>query len=141
MATGAPLPLPPILDTSSVVTFVGRTPELNQLAACWARAQTGQRQLVLVSGEPGIGKTRLSLTFARTCADAGGTVLVGRSDEEALVRYQPFVEALTWYTSVCPDDELRDDLAAFRQRLGARPPRAGSVAPSARPADRAADEC
>ena len=110
--TGAPLPLPPILDTSSVVTFVGRTPELNQLAACWARAQTGQRQLVLVSGEPGIGKTRLSLTFARTCADAGATVLVGRSDEEALVPYQPVVEALTWYTSVCPDDELRDDLAA-----------------------------
>jgi serine/threonine protein kinase len=110
--TGAPLPLPPILDTSSVVTFVGRTPELNQLAACWARAQTGQRQLVLVSGEPGIGKTRLSLTFARTCADAGATVLVGRSDEEALVPYQPVVETLTWYTSVCPDDELRDDLAA-----------------------------
>ena len=110
--TGAPLPLPPILDTSSVVTFVGRTLELNQLAACWARAQTGQRQLVLVSGEPGIGKTRLSLTFARTCAGAGATVLVGRSDEEALVPYQPVVEALTWYTSVCPDDELRDDLAA-----------------------------
>jgi len=111
-ATGAPLPLPPILDASWVVTFVGRTPELSQLAASWARAKTGQRQLVLVSGEPGIGKTRLSLTFARTCADAGGTVLVGRSDEEALVPYQPLVEALTWYTSVCPDDELRDDLAA-----------------------------
>ena len=45
----------------------------------------GRRQLCLVAGEPGIGKTRLSVEFARRCADEQATVLVGRCDEEALV--------------------------------------------------------
>ncbi len=39
--------------------FVGRAESLAVLASCYGRATQGQRQLVLVSGEPGIGKTSL----------------------------------------------------------------------------------
>ena len=46
--------------------IVGRTAELAQLAQSLARALTGERQLVFISGEPGIGKTTLVETFLET---------------------------------------------------------------------------
>ncbi|HET6868313.1 MAG TPA: AAA family ATPase [Solirubrobacteraceae bacterium] len=39
--------------------FIGRTAELARLRAAWREAAAGRAQFVLVSGEPGIGKTRL----------------------------------------------------------------------------------
>jgi tetratricopeptide (TPR) repeat protein/predicted Ser/Thr protein kinase len=113
VTTPIPLRPPPLLSRNSGESpFVGRDAERGQLAAAWARARDGQRQLVLVGGEPGIGKTRISLEFARSCADQQGTVVAGRCDEEALVPYQPFVEALSWYARACPESHLRRVLAA-----------------------------
>ncbi|NOT55468.1 MAG: AAA family ATPase, partial [Deltaproteobacteria bacterium] len=43
--------------------FVGREAELAQLHSLFAKARDGQRQLVFVTGEPGIGKTTLVETF------------------------------------------------------------------------------
>jgi predicted ATPase/class 3 adenylate cyclase len=43
--------------------LVGREREMTTLRACWEMARAGQGQLVLVRGEPGIGKTRLSLAL------------------------------------------------------------------------------
>jgi predicted Ser/Thr protein kinase/tetratricopeptide (TPR) repeat protein len=112
VAVGEPMPRPPILEITPASDFVGRASELQQLERIWSDAKSGRRQLVLLAGEPGIGKTRLALTFAASCADTRATVLVGHSDEEALIPYQPFVEALTWFARVCPDSELRSHLAA-----------------------------
>src|SRR5437588_8355606 len=76
--------------------FVGRQPELRELEGAWKRVADGYRQVVLVAGEPGIGKTSLARQLAHR-AQGTGTVLYGRCDEEALTPYQPFVEALTHY--------------------------------------------
>ncbi|HEX6021854.1 MAG TPA: AAA family ATPase, partial [Solirubrobacter sp.] len=48
-------------DGAAVETspFVGRAAELARLRAAWREASAGRAQLVLVSGEPGVGKTRL----------------------------------------------------------------------------------
>src|SRR2546427_5968582 len=95
VAAGTPLPPPPMLETRpGAIAFVGRESELTQLEHVWTRATSGRRQLLLLAGEPGIGKTRLAMEFARGRADRAATVLAGRCDEEALVPYQPFVEAL-----------------------------------------------
>ena len=104
---------PPALLAAAGVDFVGREAEIAQMQEVWHRSKGGRHQLVLVAGEPGIGKTRLSLEFARTRAAEGSTVLVGYSDEENLVPYQPFVECLSWYFHHCPEAELRDQLAAI----------------------------
>ena len=110
---GTPLPPPLLLARADgEFAFVGRERERQQIGEVWKRAKLGRRQLLLMAGEPGIGKTRLSLEFARTCADEHATVLVGRCDEEALVPYQPFVEALGWYARVCPEADLHAALAA-----------------------------
>jgi hypothetical protein len=48
------------LHTSGVTELVGREEELELLVRRWSRAKTGEGQVVLLSGEPGIGKSRLT---------------------------------------------------------------------------------
>ena len=48
------------LHASSMTTLVGREEELGLLLRRWARAKNGEGQVVLLSGEPGIGKSRLT---------------------------------------------------------------------------------
>jgi DNA-binding winged helix-turn-helix (wHTH) protein/tetratricopeptide (TPR) repeat protein len=110
-ATGVRLPLPPALLATVATDFVGREAEMGQMRDVWQRAKDGRHHLLLIAGEPGIGKTRLSLEFARSRAAEGITVLTGCSDEENLVPYQPFVECLSWYFRHCPEIELRRQLA------------------------------
>lgn len=74
--------------------LVGRSREVAVLDAALARARGGWGQLVLVAGEPGIGKTRLVAELADTVPDDGVQVLAGRCTEGAAVPYEPFVEAL-----------------------------------------------
>jgi DNA-binding SARP family transcriptional activator len=74
--------------------IVGRDAELGRLRAAWARSARQGRLLVLVSGEPGIGKTRLVSEFGAELVGHGAVVLYGRAEEEGLVPYQPVVESL-----------------------------------------------
>ncbi len=108
----AAIPPPPALTAvgASQIVLVGREDEWGQLKTAWERARAGRRQLVLVAGEPGIGKTRLVMEFARSVGPEA-TVLLGRCDQEALVPQQPFVEALEWYARECPPEVLEAQLA------------------------------
>ncbi len=51
------------LHTIGLTTLVGREEEFELLLRRWARAKAGEGQAVLVSGEPGIGKSRLTATL------------------------------------------------------------------------------
>jgi DNA-binding SARP family transcriptional activator len=73
-------------------TLVGREAELARLHGVWERAVRDGPLLVLVTGEPGIGKTRLLAELASERSDT--VVLYGREEEEALIPYQPLVECL-----------------------------------------------
>src|SRR6185503_13558524 len=53
------VPLPGILVGTGRI-FVGRDSELERLRRLWKEASAGGRALVLLGGEPGIGKTRLA---------------------------------------------------------------------------------
>jgi len=88
------LPLPAMIGRSERRTFVAREAELERLRERWAHARRGHGELVLLTGEPGIGKTRLASRFAAEVHDAGAAVVYGRADEDTVVPYQPFVEAL-----------------------------------------------
>jgi hypothetical protein len=58
--------------------FVGRSQEFGRLQAVWAEVQLGHKRSVLLSGEAGIGKTRLCEHFLRAVAVRGGCALIGR---------------------------------------------------------------
>jgi DNA-binding SARP family transcriptional activator len=91
--------------------FVGRAAILRQLRMRYRQAAAGVRQLVLLCGEPGIGKTRLAGELAREAHADGAVVLYGRSDEETLVPYQPFVTAIGHYLADSPKGALARERA------------------------------
>ncbi len=103
-----PFPLPSVLAARTDDTFVGRGADIEALAGVYAEVAGGVRRLMLVYGEPGIGKTRLAAEFAQRAHGEGAIVLYGRCDEEALLAQQPFVEALRQYVYACPAQELAD---------------------------------
>jgi tetratricopeptide (TPR) repeat protein len=98
----------------------GRAPETEALALAWAKARDGQRQVVLIAGEPGIGKTRLATEAAHAAHAAhadGGTVLFGACDEDLGLPYRPFVEALRHYVAHAPEAVLAAHVENHRGEL------------------------
>jgi DNA-binding SARP family transcriptional activator/tetratricopeptide (TPR) repeat protein len=82
-------------DHRSDRPFVGRADALDWLDRQWARVAAERRgSVAIVSGEAGIGKTRLVQRFARRVEQAGGVVLWGRCTTDPDVVYQPVVSAL-----------------------------------------------
>jgi len=74
--------------------FVGRETELRQLLAAWQRAAGRRGELLMLCGEPGIGKTRLASELALRVEAQGGRVLRGATPSPEAVPYQPLVEIL-----------------------------------------------
>ncbi len=98
--------LPPVLVAGNDFAIAGRDGELATLQEAWQASSTGAGRLVLLGGEPGIGKTRLVRELALRVLDRGGLVLAGRSDDGLAAPYGPFVEALVWLTTLDGDAEL-----------------------------------
>jgi predicted ATPase len=91
--------------------FVGRGRELDDLLNRLMAAAGGDGGLVLVAGEPGIGKTRLLAELAHAASSRGWAVLNGRAYEtEGMPPYLPFVEALRGYLRASPPEALRGQL-------------------------------
>lgn len=100
------LPLPQPLTVRPRLAIRGRESQLAALEAAWHAAAAGTGGVALVSGEPGMGKTRLLVEMALTAHDDGATVLFGRCQEGVGMPYQPLLEAVRHYTSVCPPPRL-----------------------------------
>jgi class 3 adenylate cyclase/tetratricopeptide (TPR) repeat protein len=101
------MPLPARLQSLPPSGFVGRANELALLRRSLGEAQSGRMRLVLLSGEPGIGKTRLATHAALAARAEGAIVLYGRCNEELQVPYAAWVEALSHYVEHAPEAVLR----------------------------------
>ena len=102
---GAATAFPAALAGAADRPFVGRQAALEDLRAAWRRTGPGAPGLALVSGEAGIGKTTLAAAFARERRRDGALVLHGRCDDDPLISYQPFVEALRQLVTHQPELE------------------------------------
>ena len=102
----------------STSQFVGRQRELNLIWNHYHAASDGNAHVVLVSGEPGIGKTRLIDEVGALATKDGAIVLHGGASEaEGMPPYLPFLEALVRHIQVTPLDQLRMQVAAAPQEL------------------------
>jgi DNA-binding SARP family transcriptional activator/energy-coupling factor transporter ATP-binding protein EcfA2 len=77
-----------------VLPFVARQRELAKLRAAWTRAARGAGAFILITGEAGVGKTRLISELARIVQSEGGRVLVGTTAAPESTPYQAILEAL-----------------------------------------------
>ncbi|MGZ6313707.1 MAG: ATP-binding protein, partial [Candidatus Limnocylindrales bacterium] len=107
-ASAAEIEVPAELAAAASGAVVGRQAELAQLEAWWKGGrEPNSERVMLLAGDPGIGKTRLLAETAVRAFASGAIVLAGRAPEETLVPYQPFLEALGHYVSRAPLEELR----------------------------------
>ncbi|HEY41443.1 MAG TPA: protein kinase [Dehalococcoidia bacterium] len=92
--------------------FVGREPEQKQLQAAFDGAMSGQGALMMVVGEPGIGKTALCEQLSTYVTLRGGKMLVGHCYEEGSLSlpYLAFVEAMRSYVLSRETRDLRKEL-------------------------------
>jgi DNA-binding SARP family transcriptional activator len=119
---GDPFPLPPRLRRRAPTALVGRERELSMLRDLWSAVREGEgAQLVLVTGEAGMGKSRLVRELALEVREQGAVVLHGSADEDLLVPHQHLVAAFEHFFAVAAPDELR-------RRIGSR---AGDLEPIA----------
>ena len=88
--------VPPLVaGRSSMRPFVGRDRELADLASALEEAASGRGSLVLVTGEPGIGKTRLMSELARVGSQRGVCLAAGRCWEEGgAPPYWPWMQVI-----------------------------------------------
>jgi class 3 adenylate cyclase len=106
------------------IPFVGRAGELARLDAALECAEAGEGAVVFVTGEPGIGKTRLVAEFVALARQRGARVLAGRCFEgEGARPYAPFAEALDSYVGDADRAELLADLGPYGSQLGVLAPR------------------
>ncbi len=113
--------------------LVGRQRELAALLPTVDRALSGNGAIVLVSGEPGIGKSRLAEELARHADARGAAVAVGRCWEAGgAPAYWPWVQALGGYARDADAELLRSQLGREGSELAAIVPELAEVVPAAK---------
>jgi len=117
LATDEPAALPQTARaTSGTATpawlrFVGRERELASLRDAVEGSMGGRGAMLMIVGEPGIGKTRLAEEAGVYARLRGAQVLIGRCYEsEASLPYIPFVQAIRAYVSERSPEALREEL-------------------------------
>lgn len=99
--------------------FVGREAELARLGALLDRARSGAGRLALVSGDPGIGKTRTTSEFLRRQDRDGLWIVTGRCYEElGLPPYHPWVAAARSILSACDRDTVEELFEPVASAIG-----------------------
>ena len=98
--------------------FAGRAVELGTLGQALAAARAGRGTAILVTGEAGIGKTRLAAEIVGRAGEAGFATLLGRSIDlvGTELPYQPFAEALRSIGGTRPA-AAGSQLAVFEETL------------------------
>ncbi|HXX49252.1 MAG TPA: AAA family ATPase, partial [Myxococcota bacterium] len=103
--------------------FVGRADELARLEQSLARAAESRGGLVFVTGEPGIGKTRLLGEFTQRARERGARVLGGACYEgDVAPPFGPFAEAIAGHVKRAERAELEADLGSYASALAALTP-------------------
>jgi len=121
-----------LLDRVVRGRLVGRGQELAEARDLWKQAASGEVRVLLISGEPGIGKTRLARELESQVAVTGGIVLAGECYAEGSAPFAPMgqviqqaLDHLSGDGSALPEFVLADLIRlapALKSRYPAIPP-------------------
>ena len=101
------------LDSMAGGVFVGRQGEMDQLRSIFEEVLSGKGRMVMLAGEPGIGKTRTAEEIATYASMRGAEVLRGRSYESGgAPPYWPWVQAIRNHVAVTDPDALRNQMGS-----------------------------
>ncbi|HEX6572674.1 MAG TPA: AAA family ATPase, partial [Steroidobacteraceae bacterium] len=95
------------IDSHRASNFVGREAELTRLQRAWDHACSGQRSIVWVVGEPGIGKTALIEHFV---AGLGDVACARGQCVEHYGAGEPYLPVLEALAELCRNDSTVPDL-------------------------------
>jgi eukaryotic-like serine/threonine-protein kinase len=108
--------------------FVGRQQEMGKLKAALEDALSGQGSLVMLAGESGIGKTRITQEVMKSAALAGAQALWGNCYEgEGAPPYWPWIQIIRSYVQ-------RQDANQLLSQMGPGAADIAEIAPSLREA-------
>jgi WD40 repeat protein/DNA-binding SARP family transcriptional activator len=116
--------LPRELGALASQSMVGREADMAWLREHWERARAGSGELVVITGQPGIGKTRLAAELAREVHRGGATVIYasGRQHSEVVTAVRNAREATRPTLLVVDDaDASIDAIGALARELAAAP--------------------
>ena len=103
---------------TELTTLVGRDPELDELLRCWKEVKRGTPRLILISGEPGVGKSRLVQEFRHKLAEEPHNCLViqcwSHTQNSALL---PIIEMIQRVLRFTQDDDNEARLAKLESSL------------------------
>lgn len=114
--------------------YFGRGPEMSRLLGRFEEAVTGRGGVVLLAGEPGIGKSHALQQLADGARAGSAVVLAGRCVEGAWVPpFRPFAEAITGYGESMGRGRLAADLGPAACVLAQIAPRLSELLPELTP--------
>jgi class 3 adenylate cyclase/tetratricopeptide (TPR) repeat protein/nucleoside-triphosphatase THEP1 len=127
---------------STSLPFIGRDAELQRVLDLWDRApaahrndegagEPGQASLVLISGEPGIGKSRLASTVVRRVVEAGARVFeVYCSSYSVTSTLYPVRTAIERYANMSSDGTSAERSARLEAALADLPVKLAEIIPA-----------
>jgi class 3 adenylate cyclase len=111
-------PLPAVLRSVPPVSYVGRLAERGAFEEALVLARDGSRQVVLLCGEPGIGKTRLASYAAHRAHAEGAAVCWGACSEELAVPYEPWIAVCSQLVEHAPGQLLAAHVGRYGGEVG-----------------------
>ena len=113
-----------VAEARGFTPFVGRQNTIPKLLGLYARAQAGAGQAVLLSGEAGVGKSRVLREFHKRLAAGEFSYLEGKCQHHGLTMpYLPVIDMLRAYFALQPDerqDTVRNKIEAGFKGFGLR---------------------
>ncbi|HKE16528.1 MAG TPA: TOMM system kinase/cyclase fusion protein, partial [Kofleriaceae bacterium] len=104
---------------SDAAPLIGRDQEMRLLFERWGRSRRGAGQCSLITGEPGIGKSRLARELRAHLADESHTFLAGRSSPEARnIALYPVTDLLGRALGLDRETEAADKIARLEDQVG-----------------------
>ena len=115
---------------AALTEFVGRVDEIELLLRRWERAKQGEGQVVLLSGEPGIGKSRLTQQVRERLADEAHTWLRYQcSPYHTNSALYPVTSQLIFASGISSEDTESSKLDKLEALLAQGTEEVGAVAP------------